>query len=276
MLSVNHSLADGGTFYELWRMLDTTQPVSEIKFDRIPGIQDLVAEHTDLIEMAQGNRAYFAASSVFHYLGRGMMRTMTCKSQQAAYLYKVDMGEVNKIKTRFNSEQEGFYVSTNDVLCSWFFRICVQNDRPFFTINLKNRLPGVDGTMAGNYMYNAPLHASDVKSPKTFRQAWQKWLYKEIGEEHGKMKPSVVWNFTTDWSQSYHQVELQRCVHRLHLPVVEVQPKFMGIPFGPMSSISPFLMNNGELAVYIYAYNDIMSEEHFDQCPLLERKLQMM
>ena len=68
-------------------------------------------------------------------------------------------------------------------------------------------------------------------------------------------------------------LELRGCVHRLHLPVIEVQPKFMGIPSGPVSAIAPFRLNKEELAVYIYAYNDIMSEEYFDQCPLLGEKI---
>ena len=72
-------------------------------------------------------------------------------------------GHIRNIIRNFTYQQKMFCAAGS-------FNNASEMKKSFFTINMKNLLPGVDGTMTGNYMLHIICSISCQRCAKTFGQ----------------------------------------------------------------------------------------------------------
>jgi hypothetical protein len=139
------------------------------------------------------------------------------------------------------------FLSTNDILTSWFFR-AVNCDYGMMAINYRNRVPPFDDQLVGNYENMIFYAKTDFQNPLQIRKS-----LKTIRSE-SQTVPTLYdawkynWGLVSNWSSFYKEVLLGGEKHRLlsHSPLM--QPANMVMKAGTMIIYCP---RKGELAVYI-------------------------
>ena len=91
-----------------------------------------------------------------------------CKS----YYFEIDKDAMEVEKARAAKLGNVPFVSTNDVVMSWFFQTSCC-DHAFMTINFRNRLKGHSNLHAGNYFNHLLFQQEDVASAALIRRAVQ-------------------------------------------------------------------------------------------------------
>lgn len=202
MFALNHTIGDGWTFYSLWKMLDEDQPVLPMDPQRAGHIEHFYDnEHSHPGLWIHKKVELSNASS-------GAKNTR----KKSILMYKVQNDAMRRMKERYNNSGDGTYVSTNDVLCSWFFGGCHSTSCASITVNVREINPHVKKNMAGNYIISCPIDTSG--NPRDFHDRWKKILR---GEKQSEKVCGDNWS--TNTLGLYHEVKLEGCEHVLHLPV---------------------------------------------------------
>ena len=225
LVSVSHTLGDGYTYYSIYSMLDAHTPVTAMQVQRHSDYDNQMA---NLI----GKKAVDFFNSPWVLMG--LLGCALFRSRMNIIIVEVDPAWIEKQKALVRSasvsgsETSVSFLSTNDVLTAWSYRIS-RTDIALMTINARKRVPTFTTDMAGNYensiLYNTPedCHTAVAirKSLSTFRS------------KSGSL-PSVYktlqWNcgLTTNWSSFYKQIDISdpadasvQCTHLNHFPIVE-------------------------------------------------------
>lgn len=123
-------------------------------------------------------------------------------------------------------------------------------------INLRERIPTIKSTHAGNYLHGQPFPAEAMKTPLAVRTYLQKLL-----------KPSdndpITWpgfkefykypaGVHTNWCSFYHELKIDGWKQRIQLPVFGGEElKIMGIRVVNPVNMITFVPNEGEVACFI-------------------------
>jgi hypothetical protein len=237
VVSMNHTLGDGHSYYHLYNMLDADTRVEE--FDPVR-ISDFEAAKTEVIgekETALLSSTGLAFGIMGTYLGTKFSR----RGPQNILVNEVNSAWVTAKKVEAKKEVQVPYVSSNDVLTSWFFSE-MNSDINLMLVNLRERQPSVldlSDEHVGNYEANLPFFPGDIESPALIRQSIRStdgtFRAKRAGvpetEAPGLLK--LLRNRTsiiTNWATFYRDVNLQddaqengesRIKPKLHFPVME-------------------------------------------------------
>ena len=124
------------------------------------------------------------------------------------------------------------WVSTNDILTSWFFNLC-QCDYAFMKVNFRGRMLDLSETHAGNYSDAILYRPEDFDQPilirkslAGFRRAARIESYFWKGKTHGTSLPGVVASLQNNsaaaenWCGAYRNVLLPGHIQLLHLPII--------------------------------------------------------
>ena len=288
VVSMNHTLGDGHTYYSLYRMLGMDSKTEKLDPVRISGFE---AAKTGIIgkkETAMFNSVGLAFGIMGTYLGAKYGR----RAPQNICVNEVDSAWVAKEKARAGQEAGVPFVSSNDVLTSWFFRK-MKSDLHIMVANLRSRRPSVlnlSEVHVGNYEANLPYFPGDIETPALIRQSIRDadgaFRAKRAGSPvtgiPGSMK--LLRNRTsliTNWATFYCDVILQRDAQgdtgstlkpKLHFPIMEPD----GIITSVWNNAIVFRPRAGELGMLMITRrfdNDSLAREKEQGSPLGKRLL---
>jgi hypothetical protein len=139
----------------------------------------------------------------------------------------VNQGWVNEQKQLSDATATDF-VSTNDVLCCWFFNR-FECSHATVVCNCRGRLaevPSVSSTfVAGSYVASVLLTASDFASSAAVRRRISTVLQGGGLKNVMRVAPTSgvadrIGN-CTNWTSFFHELQLPHCRHVMHFPVVD-------------------------------------------------------
>jgi hypothetical protein len=169
VVSMNHSLGDGHTYYKLYGMLSTDSEVDELDLVRVSGFEEAKTEIIGLKETAMLKSAGLAFGILGTYIGTMLSR----RAPQNICIHEIDPAWVEKEKAKAKQEGQAPFVSTNDALSSWFFRK-MESNMNLMLVNFRSRQPSVlslSDYHVGNYEANLPYFPGDVETPALIRRS---------------------------------------------------------------------------------------------------------
>ena len=169
VVSMNHTLGDGHTYYRLYGMLDDKQEIEALDPVRVPGFEEAKTEVIGEKENAMLSSAGFGLGIVGTYL----LGKLTGREPQNVCVHAVDPAWVAEEKAKAAEEAQVPFVSTNDALTSWYFRE-MKCDINLMLANFRSRKPAVLDLAdhhAGNYEANVPYFPGDIETPALIRQS---------------------------------------------------------------------------------------------------------
>ena len=277
LVSMNHTVGDGHTYYSLYGMLDGDQEVEALDPVRVTGFEEA---KTQLIGENE-NAMLSSAGYGLGIMGTYLLGKLTGREPQNICVHTIDPAWIAQEKDRAAEEAKVPFVSTNDALTSWFFRE-MQCDINIMVANFRSRKPAIlDLTdyHAGNYEANIPYFSGDIEEPALIRQSIlspeNQFRARRAGSPATKIpgfttllrnKSAII----TNWSSFYRDVALhtdpkrensETCKPSLHLPIME--------PDGLITSVwhngIVFCPRAGELGM-------LMITRRFDSDALIQRK----
>ena len=192
VVSLSHVMGDGHTFYTLYSMLSCDAPIRTLEFDRHHAFGD------QLIQCVGKPLQDWIYSP---YFGQGIANTLQ-RAAPSVCAYTINKTEIQRLK---GEVIEGF-VSTNDILVSWFCRLC-QTDYGLMVVNFRNRVEGLTNEHIGNY------HKILVYSPDQYQQAVkirQSLPSFNKGGQLPTQEQTLEFNvaMVTNWSAYYRDIQL--------------------------------------------------------------------
>jgi hypothetical protein len=277
VISMNHTMGDGHTYYRLYGMLDADQEVEALDPVRVPGFGEAMTAVIGENESAMFSSAGYGLGIVGTYL----FGKLTGREPQNVCVHAIDLAWVSQEKAKAAEECQVPFVSTNDVLTSWFFRE-MKCDINIMVANFRSRKPAIlelSDHHAGNYEANIPYFPGDFEEPALIRQSILGPANQFRAHRNGSPATEVPGFATllrnktaiiTNWASFYRDVALRTDPMRessetykpsLHLPIME--------PDGLITSVwhtgIVFCPRMGELGM-------LMITRHFDSDALTEDK----
>ena len=216
IFSMSHVVADGRTYYEIYKMLSPGgggTAAIEIRSLDSKRIHDFPEKMRD----AYNRKALEWADSV--PAGLLFMTSLMCSSGTKCHAFHLDEEKVAAAKTKGAQDGGVEYVTTNDVLTSAFFN--VTNCRiGWMGFDCRDKLEGFGSNLAGNYVTALVIDPEVYETPASLRN-----MYK--GYETTKQKlPGCCCNpsnfgMVTNWSSfAGSLVSIEGCERLIHLPVL--------------------------------------------------------
>jgi len=279
IVSMNHTLGDGHTYYKLYGMLSADTDVEALDPVRVAGFEEAKTE-----VIGEKESAMFTSAGLG--LGLGIMATyvgarVTRRRPQNVCVHNIDPAWVSQEKAKAMQEGQVPFVSSNDVLTSWFFRE-MKSEMNIMVANFRGRKPSIlDLTEqhVGNYEANVPYFPGDVETPALIRQSIRNADGGFRARRAGSPPTEVPKFFTlvrnqmaiiTNWATFYRDVVLQDVAADkqarpnnpiLHLPIMEPD----GIITSIWNNAIIFRPCAGELGI-------LMITRRFDSDALIQQK----
>lgn len=237
VVSMNHTLGDGHTYYKLYNMLSADKDIEALNPVRVAGFEEAKAE----VIGERENTMFTSAGVALGIMGSYMSAKISNRKPQNVCIHTIDPAWVLDEKTRAKKDGKVPYISGNDAITSWFFRE-MKSDLNIMVANFRSREPtilGLSDQYAGNYEANVPYFQEDVETPALIRQS--------IRDTDGKFRafracspPTEIPKFftllrnrtslITNWATFYSDLILQeddsdnevsQYKPKLHLPIME-------------------------------------------------------
>jgi hypothetical protein len=237
VVSINHTVGDGHTYYSLYAMLDGGQQVEALDPVRVAGFEEA---KTQVIGENE-NAMFCSAGYGLGIMGSYLLGKLTRREPQNICVHSIDPAWIAQEKDKAAEEAKVPFVSTNDVLTSWFFRE-MQSDINIMVANFRSRKPAILDLAdhhAGNYEANVPYFPGDFDKPALIRQSIlgpaNQFRARRAGSPATRIPGfnTLLRNKTaiiTNWASFYRDVALhtdplqensETCKPGLHLPIME-------------------------------------------------------
>jgi len=219
--SIHHSMGDAYTLYEIWKMFDRSKPIKLMCAERDTKFLEKMTNDMGFAHHWPVNKPSrsILAKEVMAVAARNTLRSLTKPhlKRQVEY-YSIASEEIDKRKLKAD---DGTFISTNDILTSWFFSkfniTC-----SYEAVMLRNRVSGITDKMAGSYLGILGIRENEVKSPNSHRS----YLF-EILENKKKDNPwrSSVFEsggVVSNWASFYQPVSLPNAEETFHIPLLDI------------------------------------------------------
>lgn len=237
VVSMNHTLGDGHTYYKLYGMLSADTDVEVLDPVRVADFEEAKTEVIGREENAMFTSTGLGLGIIGTYIGAKVTR----RKPQNVCIHSVDPSWAAHEKAKAKQAGQVPFVSTNDALTSWFFRE-MKSDLNIMVANFRSRKPsilGLEERHVGNYEANTPYFPGDVETPALIRQSIRSadggFRARRAGSPPTKIPKflTLVRNksaIITNWATFYRDVALQGntpdnetypCNPKLHLPIME-------------------------------------------------------
>ncbi|CAB9504253.1 expressed unknown protein [Seminavis robusta] len=232
MCSMSHAIGDGHTFYRIHNMLlDPEEEVEALDPTRILSTEK---QQEEIMGGRTGASMWQSSGFIANMVYGFDNALLTCKRKRRV-VFLVDSDEMEAAKRRAISPNspDGSFVSTNDVLTSWF----LQKSRckhGFMAVNLRGRLDGHSEALAGNYENVIFYELEDSATPGLVRQSIMPgtieddssapWLQRVVTRETplpgfwAMASGSVA--VATNWSTFAKPCALEGCQEEIHVPIL--------------------------------------------------------
>jgi hypothetical protein len=266
--SMSHIVSDGHTYYKIHNMLFANN--SEV----CPLDAKRIFETVQLQKEALGHNEYGLLESAGFFTGVlcGVFKSavlapmrMAPKIQKRYFL--VDHEKMKQEKKRAvasNGNDNGVeFVSTNDVITSWFFRQS-QSSYGLMAMNFRNRLEGHHDNLAGNYENYVFYYPQDFGTPTLIRKSlmakdsWRRQV------TCNTTNTPAVWKhlkghfaLVSNWSSFAANCHLPNCRELLHVPlfVRGKHPLPNNLSVGIIFRAGP---GKGKTAMYVVGNSKVM------------------
>jgi hypothetical protein len=263
VVSMNHTLGDGYTYYKLYGMISAEKEVEALDPVRVADFEEAKTE-----VIGEKENAMFTSTGLsLGIMGTYMGAKVTRREPQNVCIHAVDPAWVVQEKVKAKQEGQVPFVSTNDALTSWFFRE-MKSDMNIMVVNFRSRHPSVLNLSeyhVGNYEANLPYFPGDVETPALIRQSIRGADGAFRASRAGLPKTEIPGFWTllhnksaivTNWATFYCDVNLQdnsqnnkesTTKPKLHLPIMEPD----GIITSVWNSAIIFRPRAGELGMFM-------------------------
>ena len=242
--SLSHVLGDGHTFYSIYGML--SQSVAAYSLNRLP-LSNFESQSESAMN-GDDSKAFLSSPSTIIRL----ILLNTFQSRQRDYLFLLDEKWIAQEKsTAVRLDPSCSFVSTNDVVTSWFFRL-VRSNVALMAANMRDRLPGLGNANAGNYQVGVAYQPADYATPTLVRKSIADpnriarvasgALPGPLATLFGDFRIGIM----TNWSTFYQDLVLEGCKQIVHFPIMGPGG---GNYLTDMAII--FRPNKGQLAAYV-------------------------
>jgi len=232
VVSMNHTLGDGHTYYKLFNMLSEGAEVESLDPVRKDGFEE---EKTKIVGAAE-NGMLTSVGNLLGIVGNYLLFKIFKRPPQNVLIYEVDASWISSEKLKTTSDGLVPFISGNDALTSWFFKT-MKTDISLMVANFRSRKPAIldlNDQHVGNYEANIPYFPQDVKSPSLIRQ----FLTTSNGEFQARrsaIPPTKIPGFwkllknkasiVTNWSSFQSELKIRNRAGetiepRLHLPIM--------------------------------------------------------
>lgn len=214
VVSMSHVYADGYTFYEVHKMLSSIEQVRPLIVERLHSSgKDVDAA------MRGGDDSLPWLSSpgfVMNVLG-----TLLRGRASTSNLFAVDQRKIAEWKKEHETDNNGKFVSSNDIITSRFFAQTAC-DLIFMTVNFRDRVPEITRNHAGNYERLVAYQREDFAQPELIRSSLSDYRRAMSGKLPGFFKSiRTKLGAITNWATFYQDVVLPDCKLLFHRPVVD-------------------------------------------------------
>ncbi|KAJ3017354.1 UNVERIFIED_CONTAM: hypothetical protein HDU68_011737 [Siphonaria sp. JEL0065] len=185
VVSISHLIADGATFYKIHDMFDKDSPIQELNPIRLNDSQiGDVALFKVLPDQAIFKKSWFALalSSLFlrwivkdsvSFIATAFLRVLgkrIASSSAGIASRDIDPAYIQLEKTKYHENKESGinWISSNDIVTSWFFKT-INCNIGLMSINLRGRMNHVVDDLAGNYESTIMYTPADYQSPSQLR-----------------------------------------------------------------------------------------------------------
>ncbi|KAH9125956.1 hypothetical protein LEN26_000575 [Aphanomyces euteiches] len=217
-VSFSHGLGDGYTYYRLYSMLNPSSPIEALNPHRIPDFETMSEE-----AIKGGNDGAALMKSLPFLLN--MAGNMIGGRKHRIVVRTMNARWIEAEKKRFKESSVAGFVSTNDIVTSWLYRLsgCQVG---VMAINLRGRMDGVEQQLAGNYETVLGFQPEDYATPALIRESLAVNGFRRA--RSGKFP----WMFqgtsaaVTSWATVYKSVDLPGLCMVQHLPIVASEVPF--------------------------------------------------
>jgi len=159
VMSLSHTIADGHTFYNIYSMLDCSASVRALNCVRQFKFGEQLSEACgkELLEWMRAPQ-----------FSQGLRKTLA-ESLPKVTGYTLNKDEIARIKAESKANGCDDFISTNDIVTSWFLNLC-HNDFGMVVVNFRNRFEGITTDMAGNYHITILYDSNSYSTPEQIRK----------------------------------------------------------------------------------------------------------
>jgi hypothetical protein len=235
VVSASHTVADGHTFYKLHNMLlSKAHAPSPMMPARIPH-GDMCAEKIGQAESAFPKSAAFIFHSIVGMVWGNLLAPIISGPAVHTRYLLVDQDKLKTCKKEATDPKAPF-LSTNDILTSWFLRITRPTYVGLMAMDLRKHCKGLTQDHAGNYVSIFPYLEPDWQTPGLIRTSVSTKPTMRRAITADRPLPGL-WNaitgtsvIVTNWCGSAAQAfdAIPNCQEDLHLPVYDTS--FQAVP----------------------------------------------
>jgi len=266
IFSMSHVVGDGHTYYALLSMLGGTAPCRALNPLRKPEVEERIKE----VMGGRENSALgvgLTAAVIFGLVAAGFSRLRDAVlgpqgKHLRARILVIDQRQVEEEKKAIVRGEQGVdYVSTNDILTSWWSRAPRQGGGSvllaYMAVNFRGRVEGCEVLDAGNYESILNYRPGDFETPQLIRKSLQSFC--RAGTPRTRMPTfwehlrSPGYSVCTNWSTFDRGMALPGCTTELHVPLFDVS----SLPHNFRMCII-FQSRPGELSAYLSGYPHLL------------------
>jgi hypothetical protein len=174
VVSLNHMIGDGYTFYKLSSMLGLSVTPFALNPSRKHGFKQEAESLMDPRLISFTRSPLFLIGVLYNKLFYSPLKPILCvidkeyiESEKAEYKKQQRLAASSLTATTTATTAQ--FVSTNDILTSWFVRL-TKCTLAGMVINFRNRLEGYTDAMAGNYVSPGIFFSVDSCRPEYIRE----------------------------------------------------------------------------------------------------------
>mmetsp|Transcript_15908 Transcript_15908/g.30087 ORF Transcript_15908/g.30087 Transcript_15908/m.30087 type:complete len:454 (-) Transcript_15908:108-1469(-) len=222
VVSLSHVVGDGATFYKLHNMLCSNDDaiIKTLVASRIPTAAAQKADALGRAEFEFGRSFGFILNLVI-----GLIRTRAIGPAPHSQMVLLDDDKIRKAKEEeaVNRDAEVAWVSTNDIVTSWFLQQ-TGCDMGMMAVNFRNRLDGHSDEHAGNYEGALFYKREDSETPGLIRQSLlQMRRVVSVGDlPHFWQALTSSYSLVTNWSSFAKPNVIDGCAEEVHIPLYDV------------------------------------------------------
>jgi len=227
IVSMNHGMADGNTYYSVVNQLSADAPVISLNAVRDVELHDKINEVIGKEESENMN-----GSGIMLSFLTGLLWTKLARVKLKSVYYQINDSAIKEAK----KETDGVpYVSTNDILLSWLFSVTGVNFH-MMAINMRNRVEGLTESLAGYYSSNLLYRAADAKTPSLIRKSIINMCRASVPKTPlpSTMELLVwdrMWTMSTNWASFSKPLKIPGSEEELHVPLADASSMFSNMVF---------------------------------------------
>jgi hypothetical protein len=145
VISLNHILGDGHTYYRIYNMFNPTTPVESLIAVRETQFMGRMSDIQGL-QMSNWLKSPWA---ILGFLGNALYGVIA--GPPNVCMHEIDLeGVEREKKNQLDGKRANSFLSSNDVITATFFAMC-KSDFSMMALNFRNRVPILTDRLAGNY-----------------------------------------------------------------------------------------------------------------------------